>query len=212
MPAEKILKVKKIVERLKGKTALENYNGDPFEVLISTILSQRTRDENTIKASNKLFSKYKTPGEIAAAPAEVLMSLIKVSGFYKTKAKRIKEVARIIAEECNGKVPTDIEELLKLPGVGRKTANCVLVYGFGKPAIPVDTHVHRISNRLGLVRTRTPEQTEAELRRIVPRELWGEINQLFVRFGQEICGPINPKCSECPIKAECVFRELRIPR
>ncbi len=208
--SSRILRVRQIVEKLSGVTALENYRGDPFVVLISTILSQRTRDENTVKASDRLFSTFKTPREIADAPEERLMDLIRASGFYRTKAKRIKEVSRIIVEEYSGRVPEDMKELLKLPGVGRKTANCVLVFGYGKPAIPVDTHVHRISNRLGLVSTRTPRQTEERLTEVVPREFWLEINQLFVRFGQELCRPVSPKCDECPINGECMFKGQRI--
>lgn len=200
--AEEIIE---IIEKLKGSklTALEHYQRDPFVVLISTILSQRTRDENTIKATNKLFSVYKTPEEIAKAPLEKLEEIIKEVGFYKVKAKRIKEVSRIIAEKYNNKVPDNIEELLKLPGVGRKTANCVLVYGYNKHAIPVDTHVHRISNRLGLVKTKSPEETEKELIKIIPKKYWRELNSLFVKFGQTICKPANPRCNECPLADIC---------
>jgi len=198
-------KIIEIIEKLKGNklTALEHYQRDPFVVLISTILSQRTRDENTIKATNKLFSVYKTPEEIAKAPLEKLEEIIKEVGFYKVKAERIKEVSRIIAEKYNNKVPDNIEELLKLPGVGRKTANCVLVYGYNKHAIPVDTHVHRISNRLCLVKTKSPEETEKELIKIIPKEYWRELNSLFVKFGQIICKPINPRCNECPLANIC---------
>lgn len=198
-------KIIEIIEKLKGSklTALEHYQRDPFVVLISTILSQRTRDENTIKATNKLFSVYKTPEEIAKAPLEKLEEIIKEVGFYKVKAKRIKEVSRIIAEKYNNSVPDNIKELLKLPGVGRKTANCVLVYGYNKHAIPVDTHVHRISNRLGLVKTKSPEETEKELIKIIPKKYWRELNSLFVKFGQIICKPINPRCNECPLANIC---------
>ncbi|RLG59518.1 MAG: endonuclease III [Candidatus Hydrothermarchaeota archaeon] len=198
-------KIIEIIEKLKGNklTALEHYQRDPFVVLISTILSQRTRDENTIRATNKLFSVYKTPEEIAKAPLEKLEEIIKEVGFYKVKAKRIKEVSRIIAEKYNNSVPDNIKELLKLPGVGRKTANCVLVYGYNKHAIPVDTHVHRISNRLGLVKTKSPEETEKELTKIIPKEYWRELNSLFVKFGQIICKPINPRCNECPLADIC---------
>jgi endonuclease-3 len=204
MNPSKIGEFKELISKIRGVTALEHYAGSPFVVLISTILSQRTRDENTIKASNQLFAEYKTPGQIAAAPIERIEELIRPSGFYKVKAMRVKEVSRIIAEEYNGKVPSRLMELLKLPGVGRKTANCVLVYGFRKNAIPVDTHVHRISNRLGLVNTKTPEKTEEELRRIIPEEHWLELNELFVKFGQQVCRPIKPRCGECPVTAECV--------
>lgn len=202
------IKFKELIRRLQGVTALEHYEGSPFVVLISTILSQRTRDANTIKASNQLFSAYKTPREMADASIERIAELIKPAGFYKVKAARVKEVSRIIAERYDGRVPESLEELLRLPGVGRKTGNCVLVYGFRRKAIPVDTHVHRISNRLGLVKTKTPEKTEEELRRIIHEDYWLELNQLFVKFGQQICRPIKPKCGECPVARECAYYNL----
>jgi endonuclease-3 len=192
-----------LLRKLKGSTALEHYEGAPFTVLISTILSQRTRDENTIRATEQLFSVYKTADEIASAPLEKIQELIKPSGFYRVKARRVKEVARLIAQSYGGRVPEEEEELLKLPGVGRKTANCVLVYGHGKEAIPVDTHVHRITNRLGLVDSNTPGKTEKELRKKIPRRYWLELNSLFVKFGQQICRPVKPRCKECPVTREC---------
>ena len=208
---ERELELEHLLTRLRGVTALEHYQGEPFRVLISTILSQRTRDENTIKATNQLFRVYKTPREIAAAPLKRIEELIRPAGFYRVKAARIKEVAGIIHERYGGSVPERVEELLRLPGVGRKTANCVLVYGHGKKAIPVDTHVHRISNRLGLVDTRTPEETEEELCRRVPRKYWLELNSLFVKFGQQICRPIKPRCGECPVRAECRYHRMAWP-
>jgi len=204
--ADVVSKVKAIVQGLSGITTLENYYDDPFVVLISTILSQRTRDENTYKATERLFAKYDTSSKMADAPLDDLMKLIYPVGFYRTKAARIREVAGIIDSRYKGVVPDDLEELLTLPGVGRKTANCVLVYGFRKPAIPVDTHVHRITNRLGLVKTKTPEETEEVLREMIPVEFWGDLNRLFVKFGQEICKPIGPSCEICPIEKECAFR------
>lgn len=206
---EKIQKIKRIVSVLKGRTALEHYSGEPFKILISTILSQRTKDENTIKATNQLFAKHKTPSELASAPLKKIQQLIKHSGFYLTKARWIKEVSKIIAEKYSGRVPDDLDELLKLPGVGRKTANCVLVYGFGKRAIPVDTHVHRISNRLGIVTTKTPEQTEESLRKTIPEKFWLDINELFVKFGQNVCKPVKPKCEECPLTEDCKFKSAQ---
>lgn len=170
---------------------------DAFRVLIATILSQRTRDENTAKASRALFARYATPGAIEGAPVAALKRLIRPCGFYNRKARVLKEVCRVLRERHEGRVPDTLDELLALPGVGRKTANCVLVYGFRLPAIPVDTHVHRISNRLGWVRTRTPEQTEEALVRTVPRRYWLDLNEFFVRFGQEVCRPIGPRCGEC---------------
>jgi endonuclease-3 len=170
----------------------------PFSVLIATVLSHRTRDENTHRASKALLSKYSDPAELAAAPLSRIERLIKPVGFYTIKAGRVKEIARIILEEFDGEVPDDIDRLMSLPGVGRKTANCVLVFGFGRDAIPVDTHVHRISNRLGLVRTRSPEETEEGLKKVFRKKDWQDVNWLFVVFGQKICRPIGPRCGSCP--------------
>jgi endonuclease III len=179
--------------------------GDPFRILIGTILSHRTRDENTTRATENLFSRYKTPSELAKADPRIVRRLIRPSGFYNMKAKNIIKASKQLVSEFGGKVPDNEEDLLKLHSVGRKTANCVLVYAFNKPAIPVDTHVHRISNRLGLVRTKKPEETEAELVRTVPRHHWLELNDLFVRFGQTTCKPIGPKCSSCTLTGTCEY-------
>ncbi len=206
-----VSKVHLIVRSLGEITTLENYYDNPFVVLISTILSQRNRDEVTLKATNKLFSKYDTPRKLARASYSEISELIGHVNFYKTKARRIKEVATIISSRYDGEVPGKIEELLSLPGVGRKTANCVLVYGFRKNAIPVDTHVHRISNRLGLVDTNTFEDTEEQLKEKIPIELWGDMNRLLVKFGQTICRPISPKCDICPINQECKSRGRLLP-
>ncbi|MFH1840236.1 MAG: endonuclease III [Nanoarchaeota archaeon] len=175
---------------------------DPFKVLISTVLSQRTKDANTTKASKQLFEKASTPKEILKLKSKELEDLIRPSGFYKQKAKKIKEICQIILKEYNGKVPDTIEEMIKLPGVGRKTANCTLVYGFGKPGVCVDVHVHRISNRLNLVKTKTLEQTESELRKTLPKKYWKTINNLLVKHGQNVCKS-KPKCENCPIKEHC---------
>jgi len=179
--------------------------GDPFRILISTILSQRTRDENTTRASENLFSRYKTVEELARANLATVRRLIKPSGFYNVKARSVIKVSRQLLKEFEGRVPENEEDLLKLYSVGRKTANCVLVYGFNKPAIPVDTHVHRISNRLGLVDTKRPEETEAQLVMTVPKQYWLDLNDLFVRFGQTICRPIGPKCASCTLKDGCRY-------
>jgi endonuclease-3 len=152
-----------------------------------------------------LFSKYSTPETIANAPIEEVEKLIKKSGFYHVKASRVKEVSRIIHEDYNDVVPDDMGELLSLPGVGRKTANCVLVYGFHQDAIPVDVHVHRISNRIGLVKTKTPDETEEQLIKTVPKKYWLPLNDLFVQFGQTICKPIGPQHEICPIADYCDF-------
>ncbi|MFX0188631.1 MAG: endonuclease III domain-containing protein [Candidatus Hodarchaeota archaeon] len=176
---------------------------DPFKILISTILSARTRDVNTRMATENLFAKYNTPNLIANANQEDLEELIKVSGFYKVKAARIKEISSIIQEKFNGKVPEDFNDLMKLPGVGAKTANCVLIYAFNIETIAVDTHVHRISNRLRWVNTKKPEETEDALKKIIPKKEWKRINRIFVKFGQEICLPLNPKHNICPIENIC---------
>jgi endonuclease-3 len=184
----------------------------PFQVLISTVLSQRTRDENTALASKKLFAVFPSAKTLSNAPLAKIEKLIKPAGFYRVKAKRIREISRLLAKDFKGKPPKDLEGLLSLPGVGRKTANCVLVYAFREPAMPVDVHVHRISNRLGLVKTKTPEQTEQALMKTVPREHWLELNHLMVRYGQKICLPRNPKCNECGLRPQCAFFKALKPR
>jgi len=190
-------------------TALKNESQknerDPFRILITTILSQRTRDENTRQASQKLFSKYHDVKSLSKANAKKVESLIQQSGFYRTKARSIISVSKILVDCYNGEVPRDFNELMALPSVGRKTANCVLVYGFHVPAIPVDIHVHRISNRLGMVNTNNPEDTEFKLRQHVERRFWIELNEEFVKFGQRICKPIKPRCVICDLKKCCVW-------
>jgi len=183
--------------------------GDPLKILIGTILSARTRDENTSGVVRKLFSKYKTARDLSKAKLSDVRKIVKPCGFYRVKAKRIIYVASLIDSQYNGKVPDDLEKLLELPGVGRKTANCVLVYAFEKPAIPVDTHVHRISNRLGLVDTKTPEDTESELVKKIPKKFWLDINETFVMYGQNICRPISPMCNVCRIKKLCKYYKTK---
>ena len=178
---------------------------DPFRILIGTILSHRTRDENTTKATENLFSEYTTPAQLAGADPDVVRRLIKPAGFYNMKTRNIMVASRQLVEEFGGKVPDNMEDLLMLRAVGRKTANCVLVYAFNKPAIPVDTHVHRISNRLGLVRTKKPEETEEALVKTVPKRYWLELNDLFVRFGQTTCRPIGPRCQSCSLTGSCAY-------
>ena len=180
-----------------------------FSILIGTILSARTKDETTAKAVKRLFSKYKTPKQLANAKVKDIEKIIKPVGFFHVKSKRIIEVAKIIDSQFKGMVPDDLETLVKLPGVGRKTANCVLVYAFEKPAIPVDIHVHRISNRLGLVETKTPEDTEQELMKKIPKKYWIDINDTFVMYGQNICKPISPMCNVCKIKRNCKYYKLK---
>ena len=178
---------------------------DPYKVLIRTILSQRTRDENTDQATNNLFDKYGDIYEIVGAPIDDVKELIRPAGFYNVKAARIQEVSQILIDQYGGVVPNTVDELIKLPGVGRKTANCVMVFAFELPAIPVDTHVHRISNRLGLVDTKSPEDTEVELTGFVPKDLWIKLNDLMVQFGQNICKPISPQCEICPCTDICDY-------
>lgn len=187
----------------------EAENGSPLSILIGTILSARTRDESTSAVVRELFSKYKTARSLANAKLSDVEKIIKRTGFYHVKAKRIIEVASIIDSKYAGKVPKTLEELVSLPGVGRKTANCVLVYAFDMPAIPVDTHVHRISNRLGLVKTKIPEETEIELMKKIPKDYWIRINDTFVMYGQNICKPISPMCTVCQIKKECNYYKTR---
>lgn len=182
--------------------------GGPFSILIGTILSARTKDESTTKVCKVLFSKHKNAKSLANAKVKDIEKIIKSIGFYHVKSKRIIEVAKIIDSQYKGIVPDDLETLVKLPGVGRKTANCVLVYAFEKPAIPVDIHVHRISNRLGLVDTKTPEDTEQELMKKIPKKLWIDINDTFVMYGQNICKPISPMCNVCKIKRNCKYYKL----
>jgi len=176
---------------------------DPWQTLIATILSARSRDETTEVVARNLFRKFPDCRSLARAPVRTVERLIFQTGFYKTKARRIIEVSKLIIRRHGGKVPTDMDALLQLPGVGRKTAACVLVYAFGKPAIPVDTHVHRITNRLGWVKTRNPEETEEALGKLIDEKDWLLINDLLVYHGKTICKPIRPLCSICAIESHC---------
>jgi len=177
----------------------------PFSILIGTILSARTKDESTARISKELFKKYKTAKQLANAKIKDVEKIIKSIGFYHVKARRIIEVSKIIDSKYKGKVPDDLEKLVGLPGVGRKTANCVLVYAYEIPAIPVDIHVHRISNRLGLVNTKTPEETEFALMEKIPKKYWLNVNDTFVMYGQNICKPISPMCEVCKIRNGCKY-------
>jgi endonuclease III len=176
---------------------------DPFRLLVACVISLRTKDEVTARASARLFAVAATPEAVAALPEERVAKLIFPAGFYNTKARQIRAIANRILSEYDGCVPADLAALLALPGVGRKTANLVLGLGFGIPAICVDTHVHRISNRLGLVATKTPEQTEHALEHALPQRYWIDINDLLVTFGQNVCHPTSPKCSLCPLASRC---------
>ena len=176
---------------------------DPFLVLISCLLSLRTKDAVTEAASKRLFARARTPQQLLNLPLVSIRKLIYPVGFYKTKALRIHQICQHLLGRFQAKVPGTLEELLTLPGVGRKTANLVLTVGFGKLGICVDTHVHRISNRLGYVKTKTPEQTEMALREKLPKRYWIEYNDLLVAFGQSLCRPVSPWCSRCPVKRFC---------
>jgi endonuclease-3 len=195
-----------IRKAVKHKNVHWHEGMNAFQMLVGTVLSQRTKDANTERAATQLFAKYKTAKQIANAPISKIRKLIKPSGFYRVKAKHIKELCKILIEKYNGKVPRSRDELMALPGVGAKTSGIVLVYGFGVPeAIPVDVHVHRINNRIGLVNTKKPEDTELALQKIVPKRSWIELNELFVIFGQNICVARNPKCWGCPITKFCDY-------
>ena len=206
---ERIRKIVEILREEKKKwnvpivTLMSQTGSDPFKILVATVLSLRTKDEVTAKAAERLFQVADTPEKLLKLEEDEMASLIYPVGFYRRKAKNLKEIAKILIEKYGGKVPDDLEELLKLPGVGRKTANLVVTLGYGKPGICVDTHVHRIMNRLGYVKTKTPEETEFALREKLPREFWIEINDLLVSLGQHICHPTSPKCSQCPIEPYC---------
>ena len=204
--------IDKIVKLLKKEypkyrepivTQFSKFRRDPFTVLISCMISLRTKDAVTAKASFRLFKLAKTPKQMAKLRIKQIEKAIYPAGFYITKAKRIKGLAKTLLTKYKGKVPDDLDELLKLHGVGRKTANLVLTLGYGKLGICVDTHVHRISNRLGYVKTKTPEQTEFALREKLPEKYWIIYNDLLVTWGQNICVPISPFCSKCVIRPYC---------
>ncbi len=176
---------------------------DPFKVLISCILSLRTKDDTTEKANDRLFSLASTPAEMLRLSKERIEKAIFPVGFYRVKARNIKAICKELVDKYGSKVPDSIEELLTLPGVGRKTANLVVTVGYNKPGICVDTHVHRITNRWGYIKTRTPEETENALREKLPRRYWIIINDLLVSFGQNICKPVSPFCSRCRLFDYC---------
>ncbi len=200
---EKYLRERSMIQKFLD----EKFN--PFQILVATILSARTKDEQSEKISRKLFQKIKKPEDLLKFTEDEIIMEIYPIGFYRTKAKNLLKLAKILTEKYNGNVPEKMEELLELPGVGRKTANIVLAYAFGKPAIAVDTHVHRIFNRLGFVKTKNPEETEIELRKKLPLRLWRKVNNLFVNFGKRICKPTRPLCDECPISNFCQYQKLQ---
>jgi len=184
-------------------TEFANQTGDPFKVLISCLLSLRTKDAVTSAASRRLFTLADNPADMLKLSIHQIQKTIYPVGFYKTKSARIKEICQTLIDDYQGAVPDDLDELLKLKGVGRKTANLVVTLGFGKPGICVDTHVHRISNRWGLIQTKTPAASEMALRKILPGKYWIIYNDLLVSYGQNICKPISPLCSQCKISEYC---------
>jgi len=182
---------------------IEIQTHDPFKVLIATILSARTKDQTTVEACKKLFSKVKNFSDLKSLSESEIQKLIFPVGFYKNKAKHLKKLPSVLESEFNGVIPSSVEELVKLPSVGRKTANLVVTIAFKKPAMCVDVHVHRISNRFGYIKTNTPFESEMALRKKLPKKYWSDYNSVLVAFGQHLCTPISPHCSKCPIKVEC---------
>ena len=209
MQARKIHTVMKILEEEVSRlgvpivTEMSRRRRDPYRILISTLLSLRTKDETTRKAAERLLAKAPTAEKLLRMREETIRELIYPVGFYKTKAVVLKDVCRAIVNQHGGKVPDDLDTLLELKGVGRKTANLVITLGYGKPGICVDTHVHRISNRLGYVRTKNPEETEFALRKKLPPRYWIPINDYLVAYGQNICKPVSPFCSRCRLVSHC---------
>ena len=206
---EKIQKIydilKKEVKKLDVPVAelIKAQTKDPFKILVSTILSARTKDETTAEVSNRLYKKVKTPNDLKKLTVKQIGKLIYPVGFYKTKARHLKQLPSVLDSEFGGRIPQTIEQLTVLPGVGRKTANLVLSVAFNKPSITVDVHVHRILNRIGYIKTKDPLETEMILRKNLPKNMWKVTNRIFVPYGQAICRPISPHCSECKIYKYC---------
>ena len=185
---------------------------NPYKTLIACLLSLRTQDKNTDKTSRELFKVADTPEGILKIPQKKLEKIIYSSGYYKNKAKTIKHVSKVILEKYNGKVPSELDELMSIKGVGRKTANIVLVYGHNKEGLPIDVHCSRIPNRLGWIKTKNANETEQVLRKILPKQYWNKFNDLFVKFGQNICVPVSPYCSKCPINKYCKKVDVKTSR
>lgn len=205
---ENVAKIMKILEKdfyQKGKTTLNRMRTKPdaFKILISCLLSLRARDESTEIVSRKLFAVADTPEEIVKLSTPRLEKLIFSSGHYHKKAQTLKHVSRVLIDEFGSKVPSTKDELLSIKGIGPKTANIVLAFAFGQAVLPIDIHCHRIPNRLGWIKTKTPEQTEKALEKVLPKRFWNEFNGMFVQFGKEICQPISPWCSKCPVVKYC---------
>ena len=193
-------------------TEISNINKSPYQTLISCLISLRTKDAVTLKASKRLLSKAPTPKKMIKLKESEIASLIHPANYYLTKAKRIREISKVLIKNYKGKVPLEMDELLKLKGVGRKTANIVLVYGHNKEGLPIDVHCSRIPNRLGWIKTKNANETEQVLRKILPKQYWNKFNDLFVKFGQNICVPVSPYCSKCPINKYCKKVDVKTSR
>ena len=195
--------MKTLAATYHGRGAIEL--GDPFQVLVATVISQRTREEQTTAVSARVFAVYPDAAALSTADESTLYGLLDGSEYCEEKAPRLIALAKILVEKYGSKVPDSIDALLSLPGVGRKTANCVLIYAFEKAALCVDTHMHRITNRLGWVTTKTPDRTEKALEKIMPQDLWAGSNRLFLQHGRALCLPTIPICSRCPVRERCAY-------
>jgi endonuclease III len=206
-----IARVFSLLEKTHPPTMLEQMKREytPFQMLVATMLSARAKDSTTLPIVTKMFKTYPGPEDYVKIDVQKLEKIIFKIGFYRVKARNLKALSNMVLDKFNGKVPDTLDELTSLPGVGRKTANCILAYVFGKPAIAVDVHVHRISNRLGWVNTKTPEKTEFALMELVPKKLWVKANSMLVGHGQTLCKPIGPLCGKCQIKKYCKFGKDR---
>ena len=208
---EEMLKVLDILEKTHGETMLEQFKDwSPFQITVATLLSARSKDATVIPIVKRFFSEYPGAEEVRHVPIEELEKWFFKIGFYKTKARHVHLLSEMVIERYDGKIPQTMGGLLTLPGVGRKTANCVLAYAFGIPAIATDVHVFKISNRLGWVNTKMPKETEFVLMEIIPKNHWVRINKLLVDHGQRICGSPRPKCESCSITKHCKFYEDKI--
>jgi endonuclease-3 len=202
--AERAVKVLKKLAAHQGKTMLARLGrGRPFQTLVATVLSARVRDEVTEQVLPEVLRRWPDARSLARARPAELEVVIKKIGLYRIKSRRLIAISKMLVEKHDGRVPSDFDRLVSLPGVGRKTAGCVVVYAFGGRALPVDTHVHRLSNRLGWVKTLVPEQTEKELKKLLPRRWWSQVNDLLVQHGKTVCQPLKPRCPFCPVAGLC---------
>ena len=210
MDIEDAIKTMKRQIKLFDKVAISRIADNPYKVLVSCLISLRTKDEVTYEASKRLFSIASTPEKIASMNLKDIEKAIYPCGFYRRKSRTIKEASKVIIKKYGGRVPDNIDELLMIKGVGRKTANIVLSYGYGKPAMAVDTHCHRVPNRIGWIKTRNPEETEKELMKIIPKSHWKDFNSIVVEFGRNICKPLRPLCYKCEIRNACKYKNKTI--